>query len=432
MAKNPPSPWPPPRDKWPFKCKPAKGGWVRWYKGRTRWVCSDQVPLDEIEDHWTAKKRLIDDGEAAPRVRLIDGPTLYRDALSEFLAVQQARVGAVRNRIEDRTYHNYAIALNDFGAFVHEGTKIADRPIGSIGPAQFSAYARRFAGWKASGFDSVVCRIGSFFRWCVEMEYLDRYRPGPQFVRPAKKDLRDDRISLAKSFTPTQIATLYLAAGPTMRCWIALGVCAAFNNSDIAHLTRDVIDLGAGLIDFRRRKTGKVRRVIPLPADVVELLKDYDRPDPAAREYAALFFLTERGYPCAMAVKRKGTAAKWPSNTISRLFAKLLTKLEMKEQSDGRNFSGLRTSFFNLAPRGEWEMERKIVMGRAQGSVDLDSYLEDVGLDRLRHVVNHVWGLVSSEINRLRQDAGDVANAGDESENTAGTAPGGEPPTTAP
>ena len=42
------------------------------------------------------------------------------------------------------------------------------------------------------------------------------------------------------------------------------------NNSEVANLTRDVIDLDTAVIDFKRRKTGKIRRACPLPAEVVD------------------------------------------------------------------------------------------------------------------------------------------------------------------
>lgn len=378
-----------------------RDGYVKWYRGAPRQVTGKRTPPDAVEAAWDAKRKLIDAAIDNVPAQVPAGVLTYRVALSEFLAGKEARVGAVKKRLAERTYHNYVDALNAFGNFTVDHRKIADTPLAEIGPRHFTAYAATFHGWKASGFDSVVTRVAALFRWAVDMEYIDRFRPGPDFVRPAKQELRDERIDLRKSFTPIQVAKLYDIANHTVRCWIALGICAAFNNSDIAHLTRSVIDLDTGIIDFRRRKTGKLRRVIPLPPDVTELLKRYRRPEPADDAWRDLFFITEHGNPFTRNVGRDG--AFMPSNTVSRMFAFLMADAKLPNVK-GQNFSGLRTTFRNLAPRGGYDLERKIIMGHAKGNVDLDSYLEDVGLDRLRHVVTHVWSLVQVEIRKLSSE----------------------------
>ncbi len=261
-------------------------------------------------------------------------------------------------------------------------------PLDQVGPEQFTAFARKYQGWKSSGFDSLVTRLSAFFRWAVEMEYIDRYRPGPSFQRPAKQAIRDDRIKRRRSFSPVEVSKLYQAAGETMKCWIALGLCAAFTNSDVAHLTRSVVDLSTGIIDFRRRKTGLVRRVIPLPQEVANLLKLYKRPEGGNSDR---FFLTRRGREFDRTRQSNGK----PTSNISRMFGKIVKATGIKECSDGRNFAGLRTSFYNLAPRDGYDTERAIIMGHAHGRIDLDHYLEDVGIERLRHVVQFVWSQIN-------------------------------------
>lgn len=374
-----------------------RDGYVRWYRSQPRFVCGKRTDPEHVEQQWAAKRDEIDKALAN---ELPPGVHTYRTALSEFLETLKARIGAPKKPMAERTYHNYVITLNEFGAFKVVGVKIADMNIRDIGPVQFSAYAVKFRKWKPSGFDSVVCLIAAFFRWCVQMEYIDRYRPGPEFIRPSRQELRDARIGLSKSFAPREVATLYVDANHTVKCWIALGVCAAFINSDIANVTRAVMGAAEGVIDYRRRKRGKIRRVIPLPKDVQKLLKGYIRPEPTDQRWADLFFITEDGNPYAVTMNKAG--ASKPSNTVSRLFDRLCRDAGIKTM--GRNFTGLRTTFFNLAPRGEWDLERKIIMGRAQGTIDLESYLEDVGLDRLRHVVNHVWSLITAEIKTLNTE----------------------------
>jgi hypothetical protein len=392
-------PWPPERSRWPAGFTPARDGWYRWYKGRTRYVCARSVPIAKIPDAWAAKLATIE--EAEPVVALLQTHT-YRTVLSEFLTECDARVQRrLRPYMEERTYENYQRELNAFGAFRFRGVAIADHPIDDIPPSAFTAYAARFGDWKASGFDSVVSRIGTLFNWAVEMEYLDRFRPGPRFQRPGKAAVRDDRIVLAKSFEPLEIAKLYWTGNQTMRCWIGLGAGAAFINTDVAHVPRPCIDLKSGLVDFRRRKTGKERRVIPLPQLVVDDLRAYQRPEPAEKRWADLFFLTQDGRPYFSC-----------QSTVTRLFYEL-ERDAMVKRVDGRNFTGLRTTFYNLAPRSmEYELERKIIMGRAKGTIDLDHYLEDLGVAKLKQVVDHVWLPISKSLQdeaaRLASAAGDT------------------------
>ncbi|HLL90365.1 MAG TPA: hypothetical protein VK324_13785 [Tepidisphaeraceae bacterium] len=410
-----PPDWPPPKRRWPAGCCPYRDGWRRWYRGLPRHVCGKRTPLAEVEDRWIAVKRRLDaEADATARADALPDPTraaaraavTYRVVLSEFLTRQQWRVGAARDRIERRTYDNYVYELNRFGAFVHDGLKVADRPIDELAadPKVFTAYARHLGSWKASGFDSVVSRVLALFRWAGPlphgMGYCGPANQGPDFRRPDKEQLRDERIGQTFSFTPAEVATLYLAANHTVRCWIAQGVCGGFINSDVAHVTRDVQDLAVGVTDFRRRKQGKVRRVIPWPDDVVELLRQYCRPDASDPAHADLFYLSTNGNPYSRT--REGSG---PSCSISRMFARLIEDAGVTKVR-GRSFKGLRTTLYNRWPKvgpdgGPMDVERKIVMGRAQGTVDLDHYLEDVGLDRIRHGVNHVWGLVRAEIDRL-------------------------------
>jgi hypothetical protein len=208
--------WPPERSRWPAGFTATRDGWVRWYKGRTRHVCARSVPIAQIPDYWSDKKAAIDAG-AGVAVDLGGVPT-YRTVLTGFIVDCEARVTTRKPRpMEQRTLDNYANDLNAFGAFRFRGVAVADMPIDLIGPEVFSAYARKFGAWKASGFDSIVSRIGALFRWAVEMEYIDRYRPGPKLQRPGKQAIRDERIDLSKTFEPAEFVKLYLAGNQTMR-----------------------------------------------------------------------------------------------------------------------------------------------------------------------------------------------------------------------
>ncbi len=377
-------PWAPadPR-RWPAGCTPTARGWVRWYKGASRWVASKSVPLADVEDKWIAKKRAIDKQESAP----LPTALLYRDVLALFLAAQKARIGARNQPIAERTYANYVSELNRFGEFMVGGRSIASLPIGQIGPEEFSAYAQAHRHYGGAAFDSLVVRVSALFRWAADMEYIDRFRPGPTFIRPHKGRIRHERINLQKCFAPDEIMALLDAANNSMRLWIMLGLSCAMTNSDIAHLPRECIDWDNAVIDFRRRKTGAVRRIMPLPAGVLVAMKAHCRADPVNPAHDEFFFLSEYGLPLERARSRNG---RWmPANTVSHLFGRLQKQAGVHRLR--RSFTGLRTTFYNLCPPDRWEIERKIIMGRAHGTIDLDHYLERVGLEKLRELSDHVW-----------------------------------------
>lgn len=394
-----PKEWPPPRDKWFPGFTAHRDGWVRSYNGRTLFVAGRNAGRRDVEAAWDAKRKAADAAAANQPVPTDPNALIYRQVLSRFMDQCETRVKTRKPRpMSRRTLHNYDVALNDFGNFIYHGAKVADMLFADTNsPDLFAAFAREYGEWKASGFDSIVSRLGALYNWAVQMDYIPRYRPGPAFKRPHKGEIRDDRIDLTKSYAPAEIAKMYLRGNAAMRCFIGLGVAAAMNNAEVSHLDRPDIDLSTGVIDFRRRKTGKVRRVIPLPADVLADLKSYVRPEPADPADAEAFFLTQYGRRYSETRKADGK----PTNTLSRIWRELERDAGVTHVA-GRSFSGLRTTSYNLMPGGEYETERKVVMGRAHGTIDLDSYYENVALDRVRHVVEAAWDPVRAEIEKQR------------------------------
>jgi hypothetical protein len=184
--------WPPSRDDWFPGFSAHRDGWVRSYLGQTLFCGGRTATRDEVEATYQEKKKAVDEGAA-----LLRRERTYRQVLGEFLTVCEARVRTGKpRRMRPRTLHNYDVLLNQFGEHVGGSTAFSQ----TNNPAVFSDFARRFGDWKSSGFDSVVTRIGALYNWAVEMEYIDRYRPGPQFQRPDKQELRDERLDLSKSF----------------------------------------------------------------------------------------------------------------------------------------------------------------------------------------------------------------------------------------
>jgi integrase len=356
---------------------------VRKYKGRTLFCGGRKATREQVERRFEFLRDEADRPAGSPPA----APQTYRELLSRFLASCRDRVRTGRPKpLSERTLHNYLVTLNDFGDFVGGGSIISE----VNRPDIFAAYGKRFGDWKASGFDSIVTRVGALFRWAAEMEYIDRYRPGPSFARPHKSILRDERLQLQFCFSPEEYRKLARSAGQTMRCFIGLGLYAAMNNSEVSHLAREVVDLDAKRIDFQRRKKGRIRRICPLPDDLVDSLRNYARPHAADARDEGFYFLTRRGHLYSSTRHHDGK----PGDSLGRMFRKLMDSAGV-ELRPGRGFHGLRTTFYNACPR-DYELERKIIMGRAQGTVDYDSYLEGDGSDRLRELVAHVHSKFST------------------------------------
>jgi integrase len=210
--------------------------------------------------------------------------------------------------------------------------------------------------------------------------------------------------------------------------WMGLALSGAMDNADIAHLTFDVFSADGMLLDYRRRKSGRVPRLIPLHPMAREWLDDYMaiRPKPADPTYENLVFLTPTGLPLQRSklgtsglgnhidymahswdrlLRRVGLRRKATVVRVCPVCGKLRPKpraiccgqrkwkkkLAMASKG-GPNFKGfrsLRTTFANLTPRGFSE-ERKLIMGHT-GDITLDHYVEKYGTKHLRRLVDEVW-----------------------------------------
>ncbi|MCL2647202.1 MAG: hypothetical protein FWD61_09380 [Phycisphaerales bacterium] len=378
-------------------------GWVRWYCGKTRYVCSKTTPFDEVEKRWIELRQEID-GEQITIGR--DGKVTLADAASRFLLAMQRRIDYGRPKpLSPYTFRDYVNTLELLRKAWGKSFDVA-----SAGPANFSELAQLFDNRSPFTFSRTVAYVKAFFNWIYESDIIPHMpRFGPDFVKPDAQSQRDRRLSIVKSFTQKELWALWRASRGVEKCWVALGINCAFDNSDIATLTREAVDLKAGVIDFRRRKKGKVRRVIPLHPRTLRLLRAYRRPGPASSKYADYFFLDKSGLPFVRVAPRKINPSKTcETDKIAKSFARLLSFAGIRPpttnvktatgnyrvvypKGDGRGFRSLRTTFANLVPPG-YSDERAIIMGHAKGSVLLDNYLESVGMERLRKVVDAVWG----------------------------------------
>lgn len=363
--------WPPPRDTWPKGFSASKRGWVIWYKGAKRQVAGRRAKLSDIATLWAAKRKTIDLGGV--HVPTGDAVTV-RQLASAYIQFCDREVEA--ENMSPRHRLNLVNAANRFGRFVG-----GDTPLATLGAAHFAAYRLSLGKQSPMSMASIIARVTSMFRWGSANGVLERPIVfGSDWRRPNKRSMRDQRMSASKSFSADEVRALWREADTLWRCWIALGVCAGFLASDLVAMPRDVID--GDVIDYRRKKSGKMRRIVPL-GPIAEVLGKYRRPAPADDRYDELVFLREDGQPF--------NRAGYQSETTG-LFRELQERAGVYRK--GRSFSGLRTTCFNALVTDQSDIVRGVIFGRkptSMAAVDWENYLE-AGID-MHSVALAVHGL---------------------------------------
>jgi integrase len=420
-----------------------RDGFVRKYKDRTVFVCSRGKFLaafeaggwtgaaEAVEAFWADKQGEIDATDLSDLAELrTTGGLKFVELAALFYADLDHRVEKGKpKRLSQTTAWDYKRTINELGGIIGP-----EKYINELAPADFGKYADAIAENAASSFARKVAYLEAFLRWALLHGYLsnnrsvrgvapgmDVYRSlvGPRLVKPSAEDLRDERVAEARAFEPAEIAKLWHVATDLERLWIGLGLTGALDNADIMQMTRSLVVPGGvavkmshprvkRFLDYRRRKRGKIRRVIPLIKPVDRLLQAYVRPDPAVGVDEDLFFLQPDGTPL------RKFSESGPQNHLTRTFIRLMIRAGLRSKpvvtklkdgrrqvksagsGDRRGFRSLRTSFANLAPSG-YRDEVEIIMGHGHGGVLLDRYLETHGFSRLYELVSGVWVAAFSE-----------------------------------
>jgi len=181
------------------------------------------------------------------------------------------------------------------------------------------------------------------------------------------------------------------AQGP-LRALILLGINGGFGNTDCAGLTLSAIDWDRGIIEFDRAKTG-TERVVPLWPETLQALKQVleTRPKPASKDAERLLFLTGSVKAWVRQYVHYGDDGSIKKvvnvDTIGDQFRILLRKLGLKRKGIG--FYTLRHTFRTWADEVRDQHAIHRIMGHTIPGMS-GIYVEEISLDRLRAVVNHV------------------------------------------
>lgn len=400
------------KDAWPPKTKPKnlefsfhRDGWAKWYRGQTRIISLKSIDRKAIREAWERRRQQIDAEMMSP---IRTGGATVRTALSLFYEWIDHRVKTgLPDPMSPVTAADYKKHLTSFGRSVSP-----DDLLETMGPTRFQKYAEFLKGCTPTSFTRAVAYVHAFMQWCKDENLITAIpQYGRYFVRPAQQRSRDVRMDQKKSYLPAQLRLLWFHASFEEKLWMIFGLCGAMDNSDLSNLTDEVVNRKERIIDYRRRKRMKIRRVIPLPDLAWDMLDWYERPAPADRSDGDRIFLTPTGLPLQR-LKESSRGIANPIDYVSMCWTRLMIRAGLKEQiprlyrmvnlprerrvkargsAAGQGFRALRTTFSNSTPQG-FADEREIIMGHAHGTVLLESYLEECGVERLKECVDGVWG----------------------------------------
>jgi len=229
------------------------------------------------------------------------------------------------------------------------------------------------------------------FKWAFESELIDKPpRFGPDFKGASKRAVRQHKSENGKKlFGRDELLQILDAADPTLKAATLLGINGGLGNADIAQLKLSQIDLPGLLVDYPRPKTGVDRR-IPLWPETAAAIRIVisNRPQPAPGS-ENLLFLTSRGSPL-LAVWESGTR----TDQVTMRFRNLLKSLGLHRV--GKGFYWLRHTFQTVGDEARDPLATSAIMGHADASI-AGHYREEISLERLRRVVDHVHGWLFGE-----------------------------------
>ncbi|NLX15225.1 MAG: phage integrase family protein [Phycisphaerales bacterium] len=267
-------------------------------------------------------------------------------------------------------------------------------------PADFSEYRLYlYDKYGVCAIDRTITVVRAMFKHAYENDLIDHpVKYGGQFNKPTAKERRQnrsqrDRINGKRLFEPAQIRKMLEHGSTQMKAMILLGINGGFGNTDCAELPIAAVDLDSAVIDYERTKTA-IQRIIPLWPETVTALRSViedERPAAQRPEYEDLVFLTKYGHPWKQEKILEDLSEPIPKGTrqeaISPEFRKLLRGLDMLR--GGVGFYALRHTFRTWADETNDQHAIHRIMGHTIPGMS-GIYVEEISLDRLRAVVNHV------------------------------------------
>lgn len=361
--------------KFPLWLHPS-GQWTKKYKGQFYYFGIDrELALKRYAAEWDdlkAGRRYSPQGD--------ERKTTLAEVVNAFLTAKRERVeaGELSQAMWGQYYATCDKVIDHFGRA---------RTVSDIRPEEFAKLRAKLAAAVGPvtllGF---VTKTRVVFKFAYDFGLIERpVMYGNAFDRPSRKTLRLNRAGKRpRLFTAAEVRKLINAADPQLAAMILLGLNGAMGATDCSQLSRLMLAVRPGWLDFPRPKTGAMRRFPFWPETVsaLEVVRGL-RPDPRDEAHADRVFLTRSGQPW---VRFAGdtTGKRSVMDAVAGQFTKLA-----KRASVVGSFYTLRHTFRTVADELPDQPAINLVMGHVDNSM-ADSYRERIGDERLLAVVGHV------------------------------------------
>lgn len=366
------------------------GQWCKKIRGQVRFfgVWSD---AEAALDRYFAEAADLHAGRLPLRVAA-DGVTI-KEACNAYLGWQNAKLDA--REIGPRWFEDCRGVLRDFTRHIGVGRPLKDVRVEEL--QRYRAKLARRLGVHALSRQITV--IKAMFKHAYETELIDRpVKMAYAFQKPSAAQRRRARHRAEvengkRLFRRDEVLRVLDASEDYLKPAVLLGVNGGFGNTDCATLPKSAVDLPDSLISYSRPKTG-VQRVVPLWAETVAAFSDLFSQRTKVlqdEEVARLALVTARGNPLVRQNTRtdpkSGVMRTSNFDKVSMRFANLLERLELKRPGIG--FYTLRHTFRTWADETHDQHAIHRIMGHALPGMS-GVYIEEISLDRLRAVVDHV------------------------------------------
>lgn len=272
------------------------------------------------------------------------------------------------------------------------------RVVSDLCPEDFQRYRTSLA--KHLGVHALarnITAIKSMFKFVYENELIDKpVRYGPGFAKPSATQKRKSRQRVEadvgkRLFTSSELTRMIEECPGDLLGPVLLGINGGFGNTDVATLPRTAVDQEVGVVSYARPKTG-IERVVPLWPETLAALESAqaNKPSPEDESATKLVFLTPRGKPLVRQTIRQNEDGTIKVVTVDRLvkvFGALLSDLGIRRKGVG--FYTLRHTFRTWADEVKDQHAIHRIMGHAIPGMS-GIYVEEIGLERLRAVTDHV------------------------------------------
>lgn len=370
-----------PHPDWPLTAN-GNGQWSKKVKGHVYYFGPWDRPQEALAEWLRVKDDLLAGRKPAPK----GGGFTVKSLANNFLTSKKALLdqGEIGPKMFSE-WHRLAVRLVDF---------FGGRLVETLSPQDFQEFRSKLAADMApSTLRKAITMTRSVFDYGFNNGHLETpVRYGTEFKSPSKRVMRLEKKKRPRQmFEANEIRKLLRHADDQLRAMILLGANCGFGQADCSRLTRDVIDLENGWIDFHRNKTGIDRRCA-LWSETVRALQMVESSRPAAKdtEHDNLVFITKYGAPWVRGKQSDKDPAKYTEiDAVAQEMRKLVKQCDLPK---GRGFYALRHGFETVAGESRDQIAVDHVMGHSPRSDDMGAvYRQGISDDRLRAVADHVW-----------------------------------------